>query len=557
MISYFNQFQNIFFKLNFMIKNFIDDEISRNLIIFYNKFKNSDSLKQLFINSPCRATKFCIDNLGFYIDYSKNYIDDFSLSLLLKIADEKKVAEKIDAMFNGAKINTTENRAVLHTALRDLDNPRYVYENNDVVNATDAIRQTQNKILHLCRQLSSNNLLGFSGKPIDTIVNIGIGGSDLGPKMAYFALRPYWNNKIRCHFVSNIDPYEINMVLEQSNPETTMFVLSSKSFTTYETLSNAQTARKWLLKFCSFDQLKYHFIAVTSAVDKAIKFGIDADHILPIWDFVGGRFSLWSAIGISIALGTSYETYSELLKGANRLDNHFKSESWSNNIPVILALLGIGYINFANATSQALLPYSQALEYFPSYIQQLDMESNGKSVDLMDNYIDYKTGPIIWGAPGTNGQHAFHQLLHQGTHLVPCDFIVPINSHYEPIEQQQALVANALAQAKTLLHGTNNSSDAVIANHKKILGNKPSTTILFDKLTPYNLGILIAIYEHKVFTQGIIWGINSFDQWGVESGKVSAIEILEYLKLQNHEGNSKFDASTSHLIDICRQKNQN
>lgn len=530
-----------------MTTNFVDFETSQQLIEFYNKFKNSNNLKQLFNDSGDRASRFSLDDLGFYIDYSKNWVDDFSLEQLFKIADKNNLAGKIDSMFCGENINITENRAVLHTALRDLNNFGVVSVSNEI---SESINHAQHKIKYICEQSVSNKLVGFSGKVINTVVNIGIGGSDLGPKMVYFALKPYWNKNVQCHFVSNIDPHEINSVLEQSDPETTLFIISSKTFTTLETLANADTARKWLLKYCNFHELKFHFIAVTSAVNKAIDFGLDANNILPMWDWVGGRFSLWSAIGISIALGTSYTAYSELLKGANTLDKHFKTQPWNRNIPVILALLGIGYINFVGATSHALLPYCQSLEYFPSYVQQLDMESNGKSVDVLDNYLNYNTGPIIWGATGTNGQHAFHQLLHQGTHLVPCDFILPINSHYQPQDQQYALVANALAQARTLLDGTD---DSVVAKHKKLLGNKPSTTIVFDKLSPYNLGILIAIYEHKVFTQGAIWGINSFDQWGVERGKVIAKEISEYLKSQNHLDNKILDSSTKRLIDICQK----
>lgn len=536
-----------------MKNNFVATEIANLLVNKYNKFKNSNYLKELCYSQSNRVSNYAISDLDFYVDYSKNWIDDEIFTCLLKIADSNHLSDKIDAMFSGKNINITEDRAVLHTALRDIDKISLNVPSDGI---HEQIKSTQTKIKNTCELLINNKLLGFSGKPINTIVNIGIGGSDLGPKMTYHALKPYWNKKISCYFVSNIDPFDINTVLELCDPQTTLFIVSSKSFTTSETLANAQSAKEWLLKVCEPKDLNKHFIAVTSSVNKALEFGILDTNIYPMWDWVGGRFSLWSAIGLPIALGTSYHTYFELLKGANDLDKHFKSKSWSDNIPVILALLGIGYINFAGATSHALLPYSQNLEYFPSYIQQLDMESNGKSVDLADNQITYSTGPIIWGATGTNGQHAFHQLLHQGTHIVPCDFIVPVNSYYEPKEQQQALVANALAQSRTLLDGTDAS---ISVNHKKLFGNKPSTTIMFDQLSPYNLGILIAIYEHKVFTQGVIWGINSFDQWGVERGKVIAADLLARLKYNNNQLddsiiNTNLDTSTVGLIEFY-QKN--
>lgn len=523
--------------------NFIEPNIFNELYNFYNKFQNNEfHLKKIFSDNHNRAEQFSIEAHDLYLDYSKNWLDQHSLELLFKIADNNNLAGKIDALFSGQKINKTENRSALHMALRNLGHPSEILQisNTDVF---DQIQTNQRNIQSICNKLFNKKLLGFSGKPINNIVNIGIGGSDLGPKMVYTALKPFWNSDVTCHFVANIDPYDISSVLEVSNPETTLFIVSSKSFSTIETLTNANTARDWLLKQCDFTQLQHHFVAVTSNVDKAIEFGINKNNILPMWDWVGGRYSLWSAIGISIALGTSYNTYLELLKGASDLDKHFKTKPWKENIPVILALLGIGYTNCANAFSHALLPYCQSLEHFTSYIQQLDMESNGKSVNNSYETISYQTGPIIWGSTGTNGQHAFHQLLHQGTHLVPCDFIVPINSYYHPKHQQQTLVAHAFAQSKTLLEGS--ASDV---NYKRLMGNKPSNTILLTELSAYALGNLIALYEHKVFCQAAIWDINPFDQWGVEKGKIIANEIEQYLKYNNNNLNTGFDSSTNNLV---------
>jgi glucose-6-phosphate isomerase len=527
--------------------NFADKECYQNLSDLYNNFKAQRfNLKQLFNEDANRSKKFSIDALDCHLDYSKNWITTNSLTALCEIADHNQLAEKINALFSGKQINISEKRAVMHTALRDLANNNV---NLNGTNISDLIRNIQTKIQDLCLKLHNKQLLGFSGKPINTIVNIGIGGSDLGSKMVYHALKPYWHQDITCYFISNIDPSEISHVIKTIDPDQTLFIISSKSFNTTETITNATTIRNWLLQFCELKQLKNHFIAITNNIHKAIEFGIDPNYILPIWDWVGGRYSLWSAMGLVIALGTNYTVYTELLKGANKLDQHFKTKPWPENIPVILALIGIGYINFAGCQSHALLPYCQNLNHFTDYIQQLEMESNGKSVNICDEIINYNTAAIIWGATGTNGQHAFHQLLHQGTHIVPCDFIVPVSSNYTLDEQQQILVANAFAQAKTLLDGYHNENN----NFTKLAGNRPSNTLLLPQLTPYYLGILIAIYEHKVFTQGVIWNINSFDQWGVEHGKVIANEILPYLTYNGNANipdkyNTKLDASTYNLI---------
>lgn len=542
---------------------FTDENTKLQLEQLYNQFQNNQkTISSLFQSDTTRLQKYSIDipDLnGLYLDYSKNWIDQDILKLLFKIADDNLLDQKISDLFNGAKINLTENRSAMHTALRDLGNDNI---NLNGINISDLISSTQKKIKDLCFKLHNKQLLGFSNKPIDTIVNIGIGGSDLGPKMVYHALKPYWNKNIKCYFVSNIDPSEISSIISQVDPQKTLFIISSKSFTTQETLANANTVRNWFMQFCEFKDLKHHFIAITSSPDKAIKFGIDQYHILPMWDWVGGRYSLWSAIGLIIALGTSYDSYRQLLLGANKIDKHFQSNSWSENIPVIMALLSIGYINFAGSQSHALLPYSQNLDYFTDYIQQLDMESNGKSVNNFDEIINYRTGPIIWGAPGTNGQHAFHQLLHQGTHIVPCDFIVPVNSDYEPADLQKILVANAFAQAKTLADGYISKYN----NFTTCFGNKPSSTLLVPKLDPYYLGMLIALYEHKVFTQGAIWNINSFDQWGVEHGKTLANEIIEHLAYNkntcisdtlSNQNSIQLDASTYNLINKYKELSNN
>lgn len=540
-----------------MNNNFTDQRTNDALLKFYQAcLSNQITVRNLFAEDGNRHADFVIDDCNCYLDFSKNWIDHNSLTLLYKIADNSNLVDKIDGLFNGHKLNYSEDRAALHTALRDLQNLSPINEIHT------AIESTHIKIKDLEKKLHNNQLLGFSNKPIKTIVNIGIGGSDLGPKMVYHALRPYWNNNIKCHFVSNIDPSDINFILEKADPETTLFIISSKSFTTTETLANANAARKWLLKYCSQPELAKHFIAITSNMIKAHNFGITPDNILPIWDWVGGRYSVWSAIGLTIALGTSYDTYLELLNGANKLDQHFKNKPWSENMPVTLALLGIGYINYANCQTQAILPYSKNLEYFPDYIQQLDMESNGKSVDIYHNVINYKTAPIVWGATGTNGQHAFYQLLHQGNHLVPCDFIIPLSGssgssgpHSEHEFNHKTLVANAFAQTKTLMDGYNHPESP---KYKLLAGNKPSNTLLLPKLTPYYLGILIALYEHKIFVQGVIWKINSFDQWGVEQGKVIAQAILENLDYNSEHRNSfiNLDPSTIGLIKKYQEKRE-
>lgn len=526
-----------------------DNNINIKLKEAYNNFKtNKNTINKLFENNIKnninRAENFSISDLGIHLDYSKNWLDDNILNLLCKKADNINLDKKIDDLFSGKKINITENRPALHTALRDINN------------LTKEIKQVHNKIHDLTTKLHSNKLLGFSNKPINTVVNIGIGGSDLGPKMVCNALKNYHNKNITTYFVSNIDPNDINNILNKINLETSLFIISSKSFSTIETLTNFKTIRELYLQQTEAKHLHKHFIAITSNTNKAIEYNISPDNILPMWDWVGGRYSLWSAIGISIAMATSYDIFLELLTGAHKLDLHFKTKSWQENIPVILALISTGYINYANCQTHAILPYCQDLEFFTNYIQQLDMESNGKNIDLNNNLINYNTGPVIWGAPGTNGQHAFHQLLHQSNTIVPCDFIITakhnINTNNKELKnfynkQQELLLSNALAQSKTLMDGYIDNINN--KNYKFLAGNKPSNTILLPKLTPYYLGILIAIYEHKVFTQGILWNINSFDQWGVERGKIIANDILPYLEYNCNNRPNKLDNSTAVLIN--------
>ncbi|MBP9722080.1 MAG: glucose-6-phosphate isomerase [Gammaproteobacteria bacterium] len=536
-----------------MLNTFAKKDINTKLINFYKNFLTNDyTIQNLFDSHSDRSQIFSISDLNCHLDFSKNWVDQISLDQLCRLADHCKLDEYINKLFNpsvsASKINSTEDKNVWHTALRAIES-----NNLDNSEIHQPIQHIQQKISNLVNSIHSSKLLGFSSKPIKTIVNIGIGGSDLGPRMVYQALKAYHNKNITCYFVANIDPAEISYILEKCSPETTLFIISSKSFTTPETLANAKTAYEWLTENSAGKNIQNQYIAITNQPDKAIAFGVHPDQIFPIWDWVGGRYSLWSAIGLIIALGTSYKTYRELLAGAFALDQHFRKNEWKKNIPVVLGLLGIGYINYANCQSHAILPYSSDLTYFPSYVQQLDMESNGKSINRDNNYINYKTAPVIWGAAGTNGQHTFYQLLHQGQHIVPCDFIVPITSSYHPASQQQELVANALAQSKTLMEGYQ-PGDLPVYRH--LLGNKPSNTLLFSKLSPYNLGILIAMYEHKIFTQGVIWNINSFDQWGVERGKTIADVILPYLSYnsnyKNHDklsSNLDLDKSTLNLIN--------
>lgn len=507
-------------------------------------------MRDMFAADPLRFGKFSIAAAGIFLDYSKNRINTETISLLADLAKTAGLGEHIEAMFNGEIINKTEHRAVLHTALRSPkpSNPE--------------VSETLKKMLACAEKIHRGKWYGYSGKAITDVVNIGIGGSDLGPAMVTEALKPYNNSQIKCHFVSNIDATHISETLRYLNPETTLFIIASKTFTTQETLCNAQTAREWLeQKDKTSNAVAKHMLAVSAKPERAVDFGIEADNVYPFWDWVGGRFSLWGAIGFAIAISIGSENFQQLLAGAHTMDEHFRKTDFAKNIPVILALLDVWYVNFFRTTTHAILPYDQYLNLLPAYLQQLEMESNGKQVQIDGAPVNYATSPVIWGAVGTNGQHAFHQLLMQGTQLIPVDFIISLESHNPIGQHHKFLFANCLAQSQALMRGRNSEeviaeladqgmgeeSIAALVSHKVIPGNVPSNTLMMDKLTPTNLGALIAAYEHKVFTAGVIWNINSFDQWGVELGKQMANNIVP--SLDNTKLAANMDSSTRGLIE--------
>ena len=472
---------------------------------------------------------------------------------LLELADEVKLKDAIASQFSGEKINQTEGRAVLHTALRAPKTDTFYV---DGVNVIPEVHQVKEKINTFTGQILDGTLKGFTGKAFTDIVNIGIGGSDLGPAMVVDALQ-FYKNHLTTHFVSNVDGDHVNEVIKKLNPETTLFVVVSKTFTTQETLSNATTIKEWFLKSASQENIAKHFVAVSTNLNAVKSFGIDQNNVFPMWDWVGGRFSLWSAVGLSISLAVGYDHFESLLKGANKMDNHFKEEDFRSNIPVMLALISVWYNNFFNAESEAIIPYSQYLNQFATYLQQGIMESNGKSIDRNGNPTDYQTGTIIWGEPGTNSQHAFFQLIHQGTKLIPADFIGFVKSLHGNQDHQDKLISNFLAQTEALLNGKtkeevlSEGTAAEIVPFKIFEGNKPTNTIFIDKLSPESLGKLIAMYEHKIFVQGIIWNIFSYDQFGVELGKQLATKIL-----QEFNGGivNKHDASTQNLLKYYIEK---
>ena len=522
--------------------------------------KNQDfNLRELFKEDRSRADRFSVSFDDIFLDYSKNLVDENVMKTLFELAEEAGLKEGINAMFSGEKINETENRAVLHTALRDFsDDPIIV----DGRNIKEDIRRVQNRMKAFADKVSNKKWLGFSGKPVTDIVNIGIGGSDLGPVMVTEALKPYWKAGLRVFFVSNIDGTHIAETLKQLKPETTLFLIASKTFTTLETMTNANTAKKWFLENGGSEKdIAKHFAALSTNTKAVTDFGIDTENMFEFWDWVGGRYSLWSAIGLSIACVIGYENFEELLKGAYAADLHFKSAPFEKNIPVILGLLGIWYNNFFGAETHAILPYDQYMHRFAAYLQQGDMESNGKSTDRSGDPVDYQTGQIIWGEPGTNGQHAFYQLIHQGTKMIPADFIAPAISHNPVGDHHVKLLANFFAQTEALMNGKTaeeaktelekaGKSPEEIAKllpFKVFIGNRPTNSILVKKITPHTLGALIAIYEHKIFTQGLIWNVFSFDQWGVELGKQLATKILPELK--NAEKVTTHDSSTNNLIN--------
>jgi glucose-6-phosphate isomerase len=519
---------------------------------------NEKSLKDLFAEDPARFEKFSILFNDILLDFSKNRINEQTLALLIQLAKECKLDAAIKAMFDGEKINVTEGRQVLHTALRNQSDQPVLVEGEDVM---PKVRTVLAHMKEFVNQIVSGEWKGFTGKEITDVVNIGIGGSDLGPVMVTEALKPY-KTRLNLHFVSNVDGTHIAETLKKVNPETTLFLIASKTFTTQETMANAQSAKDWFLQSGALEaDVAKHFVALSTNEKGVSAFGIDTKNMFEFWDWVGGRYSLWSAIGLSIALGIGYDNFEELLKGAYEADEHFRTTEFEENIPVILALLGIWYNNFFEAESHAILPYDQYLHRFAAYFQQGDMESNGKYIDRNGNRVDYQTGPIIWGEPGTNGQHAFYQLIHQGTKLIPCDFIAPANSHNPIGNHHQLLLSNFFAQTEALMNGK--TEEEVVAefvkagksqeeieklkNYKVFEGNRPTNSILLKEITPRSLGSLIAIYEHKIFVQGIIWNIYSFDQWGVELGKQLASKILP--ELSGAEAVESHDSSTNGLIN--------
>lgn len=519
---------------------------------------NEKTLKDLFAEDSARFNKFSITFNDILVDYSKNRINDQTLALLIQLAKECQLDEAIQAMFAGEKINVTEGRQVLHTALRNQSNQPIMVDGEDVMPKVRAVLAHMKTFVN---QVVSGEWKGFTGNAITDVVNIGIGGSDLGPVMVTEALKPY-KTRLNLHFVSNVDGTHISETLKKVNPETTLFLIASKTFTTQETMANAHSAKAWFLEAGAGESdVAKHFVALSTNEKGVADFGIDTQNMFEFWDWVGGRYSLWSAIGLSIALGIGYDNFEELLKGAYDADEHFKTADFENNIPVILGLLGIWYNNFFDAESHAILPYDQYLHRFAAYFQQGDMESNGKYIDRKGNRVDYQTGPIIWGEPGTNGQHAFYQLIHQGTKLIPCDFIAPAISHNPIGNHHQLLLSNFFAQTEALMNGK--TEEEVVAefqkagksteeieklkNYKIFEGNRPTNSILLKKITPRSLGTLIALYEHKIFVQGIIWNIYSFDQWGVELGKQLASKILP--ELGEADEVNTHDSSTNGLIN--------
>ncbi|MFI8745248.1 glucose-6-phosphate isomerase [Pseudomonas sp. NPDC077186] len=521
------------------------------------------SMREAFATDARRFQRFSLNSCGLLLDYSKNLIDERSLELLIQLAEQAGLQGAIDALYNGEPVNASEGRAALHTALRSPIGRRLVVDGVDII---PQVHRVLNQMTELVSRIHSGLWRGYSEKPITEVVNIGIGGSFLGPQLVSEALRPFTQRGVRCHYLANIDGSEFRELTARLNPETTLFIVSSKSFGTLETLKNTLAARDWYLAMGGPEaELHRHFIAVTSNRKAAIEFGIGEQNIFPMWDWVGGRYSLWSAIGLPIALAIGVSNFKELLAGAYAMDQHFTQAPLAENMPVLMALLGIWYSNFWGAQSHAILPYDHYLRNFTKHLQQLDMESNGKSVRQDGSALDIATGPVIWGGVGCNGQHAYHQLLHQGRLLVPADFIVPVNSYNPLSDHHQWLFANCLSQAQALMQGKSRaeaeaelrakglSEDEVqrLAPHKEIPGNRPSNILVMNRIAPFNLGALVALYEHKVFVQSAIWGINAFDQWGVELGKEMGKEV--YQRLVGQVDSAAADASTQGLIEHFRE----
>lgn len=518
-------------------------------------------MKQMFAEDPQRARQFSLSLNNIYFDYSKNRIDNTTIDLLLELAQQCALQQAIDALFHAEKINEMENRAVLHFALRNQSNDPVILDGKDIM---PEIRAVQQQMKAFSEDIIKGKKKGYTGKNITDVVNIGIGGSDLGPVMVTEALKPY-RNHLHLHFVSNVDGTHITETLKGLDPETTLFLIASKTFTTQETMANAYTAREWFLNIAQEKDIARHFVALSTNKEGVTSFGINPENMFVFWDWVGGRYSLWSAIGLSICLGIGYDHFEQMLKGAYAMDQHFRNTEWRNNIPVIQALLGVWYGNFFDADTHAILPYDQYMHRFPAYLQQADMESNGKYISRLGKKVPYTTGPIIWGEPGTNGQHAFFQLIHQGTKFIPCDFIAPARSHNPVGDHHQLLLSNLFAQTEALMKGktaeevttelknagVDDIKIAQLLPHKVFEGNRPTNTFLLKEIDPFHLGMLIASYEHKIFVQGVIWNIFSFDQWGVELGKQLANAILPQLQSDNTV--TTHDSSTNALIEQYKQ----
>ncbi len=523
-------------------------------------------MRDWFSKDKERANRYFVQFESLSLDYSKNRLNDTTLKLLFELANDCSLKEKIEAMFKGEKINTTEKRAVLHTALRSLNDTEILLDNMEVLKS---IRSVLKRMRAFSDSVRSGKRLGYTHQVITDIVNIGIGGSDLGALMVCTALKRYAHPRLKMHFVSNVDGTQILDVLEKLNPASTLFIVASKTFSTQETLTNALTARKWFVERSGDEKhIAKHFVAVSTNKEAVQQFGIDEHNMFEFWDFVGGRYSLWSAIGLSIMIYLGKKNFNALLKGAYLMDEHFRNAPFESNLPVLMGLIGVWYINFFQSKSHLIAPYDQYLRHFPKFIQQLDMESNGKRISKKGEIIPYDTCPVVWGDMGINAQHAFFQLLHQGTHLIPIDFIASLDKKPNAKGHHEILFSNVLAQAQAfmkgksyeealgelLFKGLDKDEAKDLAHHRVFFGNRPSNVLLLEKISPSNIGALVALYEHKVFVQGVIWDINSFDQWGVELGKELAVPILQ--ELEGYKSNAYFDSSTKHLIELYKNYNQ-
>ncbi|WRA74803.1 glucose-6-phosphate isomerase [Helicobacter pylori] len=523
-------------------------------------------MRDWFSKDKERANRYFVQLESLSLDYSKNRLNDTTLKLLFELADDCSLKEKIEAMFKGEKINTTEKRAVLHTALRSLNDAEILLDNMEVLKS---VRSVLKRMRAFSDSVRSGKRLGYTNQVITDIVNIGIGGSDLGALMVCTALKRYGHPRLKMHFVSNVDGTQILDVLEKINPASTLFIVASKTFSTQETLTNALTARKWFVERSGDEKhIAKHFVAVSTNKEAVQQFGIDEHNMFEFWDFVGGRYSLWSAIGLSIMIYLGKKNFNALLKGAYLMDEHFRNAPFESNLPILMGLIGVWYINFFQSKSHLIAPYDQYLRHFPKFIQQLDMESNGKRISKKGEIIPYDTCPVVWGDMGINAQHAFFQLLHQGTHLIPIDFIASLDKKPNAKGHHEILFSNVLAQAQAFMKGKSyeealgellskglDKDEAKdLAHHRVFFGNRPSNILLLEKISPSNIGALVALYEHKVFVQGVIWDINSFDQWGVELGKELAVPILQ--ELEGHKSNAYFDSSTKHLIEMYKNYNQ-